>query len=90
MKLPIKQQPSAPAPAKGEIDYVVSDSVSVAQEQHIHPNVTVAFEVTENQPLTRYLKRSEDSSLNAALLDFSTRHGKPTPWRVWKRSISAT
>ncbi|MGJ7264810.1 membrane-bound lytic murein transglycosylase MltF [Morganella morganii] len=56
--------------AKGEIDYVVSDSVSVAQEQHIHPNVTVAFEVTENQPLTWYLKRSEDSSLNAALLDF--------------------
>ena len=42
----------------------------MAQEQHIHPNVTVAFEVTENQPLTWYLKRSEDSSLNAALLDF--------------------
>lgn len=56
--------------AKGEVDYVVSDSVSVAQEQHIHPNVAVAFEITENQPMTWYLKRSEDSSLNAALLDF--------------------
>ncbi|PHM46264.1 cystine transporter subunit [Xenorhabdus mauleonii] len=54
----------------GKIDYTISDSISVALQQRIHPNLAVAFDVSEERPLTWYLKRNGDYSLNSAMLDF--------------------
>jgi membrane-bound lytic murein transglycosylase F len=56
--------------ADGKLDYTVADSVTIALLQRIHPQLAVAFDVTEEEPVTWYLKRDSDNSLYAALLDF--------------------
>lgn len=56
--------------SEGKITYVLADSISVALQQRIHPNVAVGFEVTESRPLTWYLPNSDDNSLYAAMLDY--------------------
>lgn len=39
-------------------------------QQRIHPNIAVAFNVSDDHSLNWYMKRSKDNSLNAAMLDF--------------------
>ncbi len=56
--------------SEGKIDYTISDSLSLALQQRIHPNLAVAFDVSEESPLTWYLKRDSDYSLYSAMLDF--------------------
>ncbi|WP_045971768.1 membrane-bound lytic murein transglycosylase MltF [Xenorhabdus doucetiae] len=56
--------------AEGKIDYTISDSISLALQQRIHPNLAIAFDVSEESPLTWYLKRNDDYSLSSAMLDF--------------------
>ncbi|WON75901.1 membrane-bound lytic murein transglycosylase MltF [Serratia sp. UGAL515B_01] len=55
---------------EGKLDYTIGDSVTVALQQRINPQLAVAFDVTEEEPVTWYLKRGHDDSLYAALLDF--------------------
>ncbi|MFI8416633.1 membrane-bound lytic murein transglycosylase MltF [Serratia sp. NPDC078593] len=56
--------------ANGKLDYTLGDSVTIALLQRIHPQLAVAFDVTDEEPVTWYLKRSNDDSLYAAMLDF--------------------
>ncbi|NIG98371.1 MAG: membrane-bound lytic murein transglycosylase MltF [Serratia symbiotica] len=56
--------------ADGKLDYTLSDSVTIALLQRVHPQLAVAFDVTDEQPITWYLKRGNDDSLYAAMLDF--------------------
>ncbi|CEE91142.1 putative protein with periplasmic binding protein domain and lysozyme domain [Xenorhabdus nematophila str. Anatoliense] len=56
--------------SEGKIDYTISDSISLPLQQRIHPNLTVAFDVSEERPLNWYLKRNDDYSLYSAMLDF--------------------
>jgi membrane-bound lytic murein transglycosylase F len=56
--------------ADGKLDYTIGDSVTIALLQRIHPQLAVAFDVTDEEPVTWYLKRDNDHSLYAALLDF--------------------
>lgn len=56
--------------SEGTIDYTISDSISLALQQRIHPNLAVAFDVSEERPLTWYLRRNDDYSLYSAMLDF--------------------
>lgn len=56
--------------ADGKLDYTIGDSVTIALLQRIHPQLAVAFDITDEEPVTWYLKRSKDDSLYAALLDF--------------------
>ncbi|WP_426576802.1 membrane-bound lytic murein transglycosylase MltF [Xenorhabdus stockiae] len=56
--------------SEGKIDYTISDSISLALQQRIHPNLAIAFDVSEDKPLTWYLKRNDDYSLYSAMLDF--------------------
>lgn len=56
--------------ADGKLDYTIGDSVTVALLQRIHPQLAVAFDVADEEPVTWYLKRGNDNSLYAALLDF--------------------
>ncbi|BBI92520.1 putative predicted periplasmic binding protein/transglycosylase [Serratia symbiotica str. Tucson] len=54
----------------GKLDYTLGDSVTIALLQRVHPQLAVAFDVTDEQPITWYLKRGNDDSLYAAMLDF--------------------
>lgn len=56
--------------SEGKIDYTISDSISLALQQRIHPNLATAFNISEDRSLTWYLKRDNDSSLYSAMLDF--------------------
>ncbi|CAM3941664.1 membrane-bound lytic murein transglycosylase MltF [Serratia silvae] len=56
--------------ADGKLDYTIGDSITIALLQRIHPQLAVAFDITDEEPVTWYLKRSDDDSLYAALLDF--------------------
>jgi membrane-bound lytic murein transglycosylase F len=56
--------------AAGKLDYTIGDSITIALLQRIHPQLAVAFDVTDEEPVTWYLKRTADDSLYAAMLDF--------------------
>lgn len=56
--------------AEGKLDYTLADSASVGWLQRVHPQLAVAFDVTEEEPVTWYLRRSDSEGLSAALLDF--------------------
>ena len=56
--------------AEGEIDYVLEDSIAVALQQRIHPQIAVAFDLIDEHAITWYMSRNYDDSLGAALLDF--------------------
>ncbi|WP_043892710.1 membrane-bound lytic murein transglycosylase MltF [Providencia sneebia] len=56
--------------AKGLIDYTLEDSIAVALQQRIHPEIAVGFDLVDDHAITWYMKRLNDDSLNAALLDF--------------------
>ncbi|MBP2194619.1 membrane-bound lytic murein transglycosylase MltF [Pantoea cypripedii] len=59
------------AVADGKLDYTVGDSVTIGLLQRIHPQLAVAFDITDEEPVTWYLPHDEeDDSLNAAMLDF--------------------
>ncbi|MDU5839139.1 MAG: membrane-bound lytic murein transglycosylase MltF, partial [Pantoea sp.] len=48
----------------------------IALLQRIHPQLAVAFDVTDEEPVTWYVPHSDDSSLNAAMLDFFNSMGE--------------
>ncbi|AOV97718.1 lytic transglycosylase F [Edwardsiella hoshinae] len=56
--------------ADGKLDYTVADSMVIALFQRIHPQVAVAFDISDEEPVMWYLKRNDDDSLYAAMLDF--------------------
>ncbi|WP_332909416.1 membrane-bound lytic murein transglycosylase MltF [Shimwellia pseudoproteus] len=56
--------------ADGELDYTIADSVAIAIFQRIHPQIAVALDVTDEQPVTWFSRRDNDDSLSAALLGF--------------------
>ena len=64
------------AVADGKLDYTVGDSVTIALMQRIHPQLAVAFDITDEEPVTWYMPREEDDSLNAAMLDFFNQMGE--------------
>lgn len=55
---------------QGKLDYTIADSVSVALFQRIHPQLAVAFDISDEEPVMWYLNRTDDDSLYAAVLDF--------------------
>lgn len=64
------------AVAEGKLDYTIGDSVTIALLQRIHPQLAVAFDVTDEEPVTWYLPHDSDDSLNAAMLDFFNSMGE--------------
>ncbi|MEX9907247.1 membrane-bound lytic murein transglycosylase MltF [Providencia rettgeri] len=56
--------------ADGEVDYTLEDSITVALQQRIHPQIAVAFDLLDEHAITWYMRRSKENSLDAALLDF--------------------
>ncbi|CAM3532798.1 lytic transglycosylase F [Rouxiella silvae] len=57
--------------AQGKLKYTLGDSVTVALLQRVYPRLAVAFDATEDEPVTWYFnKKADDDSLYAAMLDF--------------------
>ncbi|WP_058913210.1 membrane-bound lytic murein transglycosylase MltF [Entomohabitans teleogrylli] len=54
----------------GSIRYTIGDSVAISIFQRVHPQLAVAFDVSEEQPVTWFSARDRDDTLSAALLDF--------------------
>ena len=59
--------------AEGKLDYTVADSVAINLFQRVHPQIAVALDITDEQPVTWFSLRDGDNSLSAALLDFFDR-----------------
>ena len=58
------------AVADGQLDYTIGDSITIGLLQRIHPQLAVAFDITDEEPVTWYMQRDSDDSLDAAMLDF--------------------
>lgn len=56
--------------ANGDLDYTVADSVAINLYQRVHPQIAVALDITDEQPVTWFSLRDGDNTLSAALLDF--------------------
>ncbi|HDT0786941.1 TPA: membrane-bound lytic murein transglycosylase MltF [Klebsiella aerogenes] len=52
------------------LEYTVADSVAVSLFQRVHPELAVALDISDEQPVTWFSEKSEDNSLSAAMLDF--------------------
>ncbi|RSD30019.1 membrane-bound lytic murein transglycosylase MltF [Vibrio pectenicida] len=56
--------------AQGELMFTVADSVELSLSQRIYPEIAIAFELTEDQPISWFVRRSEDESLYALMIEF--------------------
>lgn len=54
----------------GQLDYTIADSTAIEMFQRIHPQLAVALDVTDEQPVTWFSRRDDDDSLSAGMLDF--------------------
>jgi membrane-bound lytic murein transglycosylase F len=54
----------------GRLNYTIADSVTISLFQRVHPELAVALDVTDEQPVTWFSRLDNDDTLSAALLDF--------------------
>jgi peptidoglycan lytic transglycosylase F len=54
----------------GEIDYTVIDSNILAISRRYHPEVSIGFSLTKNEPLAWMLRKQADNSILASLIEF--------------------
>ena len=54
----------------GTVPFTISDSIAVSLFQRVHPQLAVALDITDEQPVTWFSTRDSDDSMSAALLDF--------------------
>ncbi|NLS14117.1 membrane-bound lytic murein transglycosylase MltF [Vibrio sp. SM6] len=56
--------------SEGSLRFTVADSVELSLAQRIAPDLALAFELTEDQPVSWFVRRSKDESLYAMLIEF--------------------
>ncbi|MDV7104989.1 membrane-bound lytic murein transglycosylase MltF [Vibrio sp. TH_r3] len=54
----------------GELSYTIADSVEVSLAQRLYPDIALALELTEDQPVSWYMRNTDDGSLYALLIEF--------------------
>ncbi len=54
----------------GELAFTVADSVELSLTQRLYPDIALAFELTEDQPISWYMRKADDESLYALLIEF--------------------
>lgn len=54
----------------GKLDYTIADSVAIGLFQRVHPELAVALDITDEQPVTWFSLQDDDNTLSAAMLDF--------------------
>ncbi len=55
---------------EGNISWTISDSIAIGIFQRIHPQLAVALDVTDEQPVSWLMAKDGDDSLSAVMLDF--------------------
>ncbi len=53
-----------------ELPFTMADSVEVSLSQRVYPDLAIAFEMTEDQPISWFIRRSQDESLYALMIEF--------------------
>nr|WP_274144392.1 membrane-bound lytic murein transglycosylase MltF [Enterovibrio sp. ZSDZ35] len=56
--------------ADGVLDFTIADSVDIALVQRTHPEITVAMELTEDEPVAWFMKKAQDDSVYALMIEF--------------------
>ncbi|MDW6003337.1 membrane-bound lytic murein transglycosylase MltF [Vibrio mangrovi] len=56
--------------SQGELMFTIADSVEVSLAQRIYPDLATAFEITDDQPISWFIRRSDDESLYALMIEF--------------------
>lgn len=56
--------------SEGQLMFTLADSVEVSLAQRLYPDLASAFELTEDQPISWYIRRSDDESLYALMIEF--------------------
>ncbi|PCS21911.1 Transglycosylase [Candidatus Enterovibrio escicola] len=56
--------------ADGQLDFTIADSVNIALIQRTHPEITVALELTEDEPVAWFMKKKQDDSVYMMMLEF--------------------
>ncbi len=74
----------------GKLDYTIADSVAVSLFQRVHPELAVALDITDEQPVTWFSARDDDNSLSAAMLDFFNNINEDGTLARPRRNTSAT
>ena len=54
----------------GKLDYTIADSVAISLFQRVHPELAVALDISDEQPVTWFSLKDNDNTLPAAMLDF--------------------
>lgn len=54
----------------GELRFAISDSIELSLAQRLYPDLATAFELTEDQPVSWFVRRSPDESLYALMIEF--------------------
>ncbi len=54
----------------GDLRFTVTDSVELSLAQRLYPDLALAFELTEDQPVSWFTRRSEDESFYGMLIEF--------------------
>ena len=55
---------------EGEVDFTIADSHNLALVRRYFPDISVAFTMDKDQPLSWLLQKNQDDSLYAVLIDF--------------------
>ncbi|MEO2268411.1 membrane-bound lytic murein transglycosylase MltF [Pseudoalteromonas sp. YIC-656] len=54
----------------GDIDYTLADSHTLALFRRYHPNLSIGFSVTQNDPIAWVMRQDNDDSLYALMIEF--------------------
>lgn len=54
----------------GELSFTVADSVELSLTQRLYPDIAVAYELTEDQPISWYMRKGDDESLYALIIEY--------------------
>ncbi len=71
--------------SQGALLFTMADSVEVSLSQRIYPELAAAFELTEDQPIAWFIRRSDDESLYALMIEFLVISTNRAIWRLWKK-----
>ncbi|MEI8631745.1 membrane-bound lytic murein transglycosylase MltF [Vibrio sp. PP-XX7] len=56
--------------SQGDLNLTIADSIEISLAQRIYPDLATAFEITDDQPISWFLRRSDDESLYALMIEF--------------------
>lgn len=71
----------------GKLDYTIADSVAISLFQRVHPELAVALDVTDEQPVTGLADWTTIIRSPPRCSIFSIRSMKTVLWRGSKRNI---